>query len=183
MGEVASKVAQACSPSRPCPVILASGLPAAQLVVGEGQDLGRILARAAVAVRHAHAKAQRVRPLGQAVGLLQRVHGISEVVGARHPEHGHLGSGAARPKGPTSQAIAPLFPAPSSEVGKPDRIVAEETAAVHRHGEAEPRDRRPRQCTSGSRPRRSPSVRSARGSTSGRDRKREWARTTSAMAW
>ena len=106
--------AQAWSPSRPWPVILARGCPPLSMAFGKGQDLGRILAGAAVAVRHAHAQAQACA--GPASG------GTTSAASpwdrrnrwCPSPRAWASWSGADRPKGPTSRASGPISPAPSS---------------------------------------------------------------------
>ena len=113
-------------------------LPAAKLIVGQRENLRRILAGAAVPVRHAKANAQGVWPLCQAVRLLQRVHRISEIVGPRHPEHGHLALAQPDRRVPPTEPAGRFCRSQSLEIGKPNRILAQKTAAVDGHGEAKP---------------------------------------------
>ena len=61
-----------------------------ELAFGERQNLGRILARTTMPVRHGGGGRRACAAPRYAVRLLQRVHGISEIIAPRYPEHGDL---------------------------------------------------------------------------------------------
>ncbi len=85
---------------------------------------------------HADAHAERPRTGRQAVALLQGIHRVGEVVGAVDPEHRHLRAREVDRRVPALQPELRGVRPELLELAEPGAVVAEETAAVNRHGAA-----------------------------------------------